>query len=128
MALLNNLTKHLDNAEHFTVAGQVINVGIMRVPSDHILAILTIDAIVSETEARWLGAQIKADVLTWVRTYQPETPDELVTFEVKADGAVWRLGVYTYHNTLEDANLVSTFLNQYAALTMPVAPGSGTLQ
>lgn len=120
--LTHNLTKHLDDAEHFTLADQSVKVGVMRGPAHHVLAIMVIEAIVWEAEAQWLGARIKEDVLTWVRTGVPDAEDGVVTAEVKAEGDRWRLGVYTMHNTLEEASLVSTFMNQYAAVTTPVVP------
>ena len=128
--LTHDLTKHLDDADHFTVADQSIKVGIMKGPDDHILAIMVIEGIKVEAEARWLGEQIKADVLTWVRAGVPDAADGVVTAEVKADTTEggWRLGVYTFHTTLEDASMVSTFMNQYAAVTTPVAPAPQTVQ
>ncbi|UTC28823.1 hypothetical protein MARCHEWKA_03110 [Brevundimonas phage vB_BpoS-Marchewka] len=126
--LTHDLTKHLDNVEHFTVADQAIKVGVMKGPDDHILAIMVIESILDEVEARWLGDRIKEDVLTWVRTGVPEAGDGVVTAEVKADSGRWRLGVYTFHATLEDASLVSTFMNQYAAVTRPVAPAPKAVQ
>lgn len=122
--LNHDLTRHLDDGDHFTLADQALRVGVMKGPDDHLLAIMVIDGIVKESEARWLGARIKEDVLTWVRTGVPDAADGVVTAEVKRDGALWRLGVYTFHNSLEDAALVTTFLNQYAGATT-IAPTSG---
>ncbi|USN14684.1 hypothetical protein PAPPERLAPAPP_03150 [Brevundimonas phage vB_BpoS-Papperlapapp] len=126
--LTHDLTKHLDDAEHFTVADQSIKVGVMKGPNDHILAIMVIEDIVTEGEARWLGDRIKEDVLTWVRTGVPEAGDGVVTAEIKADKDRWRLGVYTFHATLEDASLVSAFMNQYAAVTQPIVPAPDVVQ
>lgn len=128
MTLTHNLTKHLDNDEHFTLADQSIQVGVMKGPNGHVLAIMVIENIVWEAEAQWLGARIKEDVLAWVRSGVPEAEDGVVTAEIKAEGDRWRLGVYTFHNTLEDASLVSSFMNQYAAVTTPVQPAPKTAQ
>ena len=124
--LNHDLTRHLDDADHFTLADQSLRVGVMKGPDGHLLAIMVIDGIVKDSEARWLGARIKEDVLTWVRSGVPDAADGVVTAEVKRDGpeGPWRLGVYTFHNTLEDAALVTTFLGQYAAATA-IAPASG---
>lgn len=115
--LNHDLTKHLDDALHFTIADQSLRVGIMRGPDDLILAAMLIEGILTQEEARWLGDRIKEDILTWVRTGLPEAGDGVVSTEVTAMESTWRLAVYTLHNTLSDASLVSTFLSQYADRT-----------
>lgn len=118
----HNLLRHLDNAEHFTLAGQTVRVGRLKGPQGLTLAVLAVSDCVNRDEALWLGARIKEDLLMWVRSAQPDAPDQMASVEAAAmpGSDRWQVGVYTYHQTDEDVAVVTTFWNQYAVVTVPV--------
>lgn len=113
--LQRNLGEHLSDPR-FTASGQVVYVGTKPFADGWVLAVIRIDNVISEAEASWLGARIRADVLTHLRFVNQEpVPDEAVGSEcgVPHGSSAWSLAVYVTLASTGEAAALRKFFEAY---------------
>jgi hypothetical protein len=113
--LQHNLGQHLSDPR-FTASGQVVYVGTKPLADGWVAAVIRIDNVVSEAEASWLGARIRADVLTHLRFANQEfVPAEAVDAEYGAPhgSRAWSLAVYVTLASPDEAAAMKKFFKVY---------------
>lgn len=113
--LQHGLEHHLSDG-CFTANGQVVYVGTRHLVDGWVAAVIRIDNIISETEAGWLGAHIRADLLTHMRfVNQEDIPPEAVDQEqgVPLGGVGWSVAVYVTLASSAEAIALKAFLTTY---------------
>lgn len=115
--LQHGFSHHLSDPR-FTPGGQSVYVGTRPIDDGWVVAVIRIDDCTSEDEAVWLGARVRADLLTHLCfANQEAVPVEAVDVEhgVPADGAGWSVAVYVTLGSMRQAGEMMDFLRTYAS-------------